>query len=279
MPIAMIAHRFFDTGEVRLHVAEEGEGKPVVFVHGFPEGWFTWRAQMHALAEAGYRAVAPDLRGYGESDKPRGVERYKSSLIADDVAALIRSLDVGPVPIVGHDWGGPIAYRVAMDHPELVSRLVILNAPHPLQFARLLRRSWAQRRRSWYMAFFQLPILPERMLARSHTLARMLGGVLSREELDEYERAFSRPESFTAPLDWYRAAARVRDRPFKTRVIDKDVLVIWGMRDFALTPGCLEGLEEWLPRVRIERLPNAGHFVQHETRDEVSAILLRELRE
>jgi epoxide hydrolase 4 len=276
----MIAHRFFDTGEVRLHVAEEGEpgGKPVVLLHGFPEGWFSWRSQMRALASAGFRAVAPDLRGYGESDKPSGPAHYKSSLIAGDVAALVRSLGVGAVPVVGHDWGAPIAYRLAHDHPELVSRLFILNGPHPAQFARVLRRSWAQRRRSWYIAFFQLPFLPERMLSRRNTLGRMLRGAVSREELAEYERAFPGPASFTPPLDWYRAAAR-GDRPPKNRTFDKDVLVIWGMRDFALGPECLEGLEKWLPRVRIERLPNAGHFVQHEAAREVDAILLRELRE
>jgi pimeloyl-ACP methyl ester carboxylesterase len=274
-----IAHRFFDTGELRLHVAEQGQGKPVVFLHGFPEGWFSWRAQMSALANAGFRAVAPDLRGYGESDKPRGTEHYKASLIADDVAALIKSFGQGAVPVVGHDWGAPIAFRLAMDHPEVVSRLFILNGPHPLQFWRVLRRSSAQRRSSWYIALFQLPYVPERFLSRPNTIGRMLRGAASPEELAEYERAFSTPESFTPPLNWYRAAARVRDRKPKSKIFDKECRMIWGMRDFALTPGCLEGLEEWLPRVKIERLPNAGHFVQHDARDDVSAILLRDLRE
>ncbi|HEY2365888.1 MAG TPA: alpha/beta fold hydrolase, partial [Polyangiaceae bacterium] len=180
---------------------------------------------------------------------------------------------------VGHDWGAPIAYRLALDHPELVSRLFILNGPHPAHFARLLRSNREQRRASWYIFMFQIPFLPERMLARPGTIARMLRGAASPEKLAEYERAFPTPASFTAPLNWYRAAGRVRDRKPKTRVIDKDVLVVWGMRDYALVPANLEGLEEWLPRVRIERLPNAGHFVQHEAADEVDAILLRELRE
>jgi len=283
----MIVHRFFDApaegGTTRIHVAQEGEGKPVVFIHGFPEGWFSWREQMRALSHvkggAGFRAIAPDLRGYGESDKPKGVANYTASRIADDVAALIASLGEGPVPVVGHDWGGPITYRLALDHPELVSRLVVLNGPHPAHFARLLRRNRAQRRASWYIFMFQMPFLPERMLARPGTIARMMRGAATPEQLAEYERAFATPESFTPPLNWYRAAGRLRDRKPKTRVIDKDVLVVWGMRDYALTPANLEGLEEWLPRVRIERLPNAGHFVQHEAAGEVSAILLRELSE
>ena len=278
----MIVHRFFDApnrhGTTRIHVAQEGEGKPVVFIHGFPEGWFSWRDQMHALAGAGFRAIAPDLRGYGESDKPLGVENYKSSLVAGDVAALIESLGEGPVPVVGHDWGGPIAYRLAMDHPELVSRLFILNGPHPLQFNRLLRKSSAQRKRSWYIFFFQLPFLPERVLSRKDTFARMFRGAVPAERLVDYERAFPSRAAWTPPVNFYRAARSKDARP-KTKIIDKDVLVIWGMRDFALGPECLEGLEEWLPRVRIERLPNAGHFVQQEAAADVSAILLRELRQ
>ena len=274
----MIVHRFFDHEGTRIHVAQEGEGKPVVFIHGFPEGWFAWRDQMHALAAAGFRAIAPDLRGYGESDKPRGKENYKASLVAGDVAELIRSLGEGPVPVVGHDWGGPIAYRLAMDHPELVSRLFILNGPHPLHFTRLLRKSAAQRKRSWYIFFFQLPLLPERSMARKGTFARLFRGGVPEDRLADYERAFPNAAAWKPPIDFYRAA-RTRDARPKTKIIDKDVLVVWGMRDFALGPECLEGLEEWLPRVRIERLPSAGHFVQQEAAGEVSAILLRELRE
>ena len=273
-----IAHRFLDTNGARIHVAQEGDGPPVVFIHGFPEGWFAWRDQMHALAEAGFRAIAVDLRGYGESSKPRGTQSYKASLVAGDVAEVIRSLGAGPVPVVGHDWGAPITYRLAMDHPELVSRLFILNGPHPLQFARLLRKSAAQRRRSWYIFFFQLPYLPERSLARKGTFARLFRGAVPADRLADYERAFPSRAAWKPPIDFYRAA-RAKDARPKARVIDKDVLIIWGMRDFALGPECLEGLEEWLPRVRIERLPNAGHFVQQEAADEVSAILLRELRE
>jgi len=275
-----IEHRFLDVpGRPRIHVAEVGKGKPVAFVHGFPEGWFAWRDQMHALAAAGFRAIAPDLRGYGESEKPRGAKHYKASLVAGDVAALIESLGEGPVPVVGHDWGGPITYRLAMDHPELVSRLFIMNGPHPLHFNRLLRKSAAQRRRSWYIFFFQLPFLPERAMAgRKDVFARMFRGAVPAERLVDYQRAFPDVSSWKAPIDFYRAA-RTKDVRPKTKIIDKDVLVIWGMRDFALGPECLEGLEEWVPRVRIERLPNAGHFVQQEAAEEVSAILLRELRE
>jgi pimeloyl-ACP methyl ester carboxylesterase len=274
----MIEHRFFDAGEVRLHVAEAGQGTPVVLLHGFPEGWRSWRAQMEALASAGFRAVAPDLRGYGESDRPRGASHYKVSRIADDVAALIHSLDPRPVCVIGHDWGAPIAYRVAMDYPDLVSRLIILNGPHLAHFQHVLRTSAAQRRRSWYIFFFQLPRLPELGLRRPGSLRKIFRGAAPEDVVVQYEQDFARPGAAEAAINWYRAAGR-RDRPARQRIVDKDVLVIWGMRDAALGPECLEGLEKWAPRVRVIRLPDAGHFVQQEAAEEVNAILLRELRE
>ena len=277
----MIVHRFIDVGGTRLHVAEQGSGPPVVLLHGFPEFWFSWRAQMDALAAAGFRAVAPDLRGYNESDKPRGTGSYRASLVADDVAGVIRSLAAGSVPVVGHDWGAPIAYRLAMDHPELVSRLFILNGPHPEHFRKLLLKSAAQRRRSWYIFFFQLPLLPERALRRRGALARIFRSMATRPEvfgdevIAEYERAFARPGALHAAVSYYRAA-RLRDRRPRGGVTCP-TLVIWGMKDSALGPECLEGLDRYVPGVRIHRIEGASHWVQQEAADEVNAVLLREL--
>ena len=274
----MIHHRMVDGAGVRIHVAEQGppDGPYVVMLHGFPEGWSAWTAQMSALSSAGFRVLAPDLRGYGGSDKPHGIAHYKSSLIADDIAAVIRSLAAGPVVLVGHDWGAPIAYRLVMDHPELVSRLVIMNGPHPTHFVRVLRTSSAQRRRSWYIFAFQLPWLPERQLLRRGTMASIFRGAIDEESLREREQAFAQPYAATAAINFYRAA-RLGDRRPRQPIIDKDVLIVWGMRDFALGPECITGLEPYLPRLRIERLPNVGHFLQEEAPDEVNAILLREL--
>jgi pimeloyl-ACP methyl ester carboxylesterase len=283
----MVVHRTVDVGSLRLHVAEEGSGPPVVLLHGFPEFWYSWRAQMSALAAAGFRAIAPDLRGYGDSDKPPRTADYRASLVAGDIAGLIRSLDAGSaphaVPVVGHDWGGPIAYRLAMDHPELVSRLFILNGPHPDHFRRLLRTSAAQRRRSWYIFFFQLPLLPERALRAPGVLRRMFRRSAARPELftdevmGEYERAFAKPGVVRAALSYYRAA-RTRDaRP--RGGVTCPTTVIWGMKDVALGPENLEGLDRWVPGVRIHRIEGASHWVQQDAADEVNAILLRELRE
>src|SRR5262249_33835635 len=149
------AHRHALVGGLRLHYVEAGAGPPVLLLHGFPEFWYSWRHQLPALAGAGFRAWAPDLRGYNESEKPAGVRNYRVRLLVEDVAGLIRHTGAGRATVVGHDWGGVIAWRLAMDRPELVERLVILNAPHPGAFLRELRNP-AQWLRSAYVLFFQL---------------------------------------------------------------------------------------------------------------------------
>ncbi|MGI8748579.1 MAG: alpha/beta fold hydrolase, partial [Deinococcus sp.] len=151
---------------VTLHLVEAGpaDGPPVVLLHGFPEFWYGWRRQIGALAEAGYRVMVPDMRGYNLSDKPCGVAAYGMEALTGDLLALLDARGYERASVVGHDWGAAVAWSFALRHPERVARLVILNVPHPAVFARTLRRSRAQRARSWYMFFFQLPLLPELLL-------------------------------------------------------------------------------------------------------------------
>jgi len=144
-----MAHRWVDVGGLRLHCVEAGTGPLVVLLHGFPEFWYAWRHQLPALADAGYRVVAPDLPGYNTSDKPPRVRDYRPSVLAQDVADLIMALDAGSAAVAGHDWGGALAWLLAMQHPERLQRLVVLNAPHPIRFLKGLR-SPHQLRRSWY---------------------------------------------------------------------------------------------------------------------------------
>ena len=152
-----------DGAGVRLHHVSAGRGPLVLLLHGFPDFWYGWRRQLPALAAAGFRAVAPDLRGYNLSERPARVADYRIERLADDVAALVRALGADRAHVVGHDWGGLIAWQLAMRHPQVVDRLAILNAPHPARFRRLLLDP-RQGLRSWYVAFFQLPWLPERVL-------------------------------------------------------------------------------------------------------------------
>jgi epoxide hydrolase 4 len=159
-----MGHRWVDIHGLRLHCVEAGAGPLVVLLHGFPELWYAWRHQIPALASVGYRVVAPDLPGYNTSDRPPRVRDYRPSALAQNVADLIVALGAGSAAVAGHDWGGALAWLLAMQHPERVERLVVLNAPHPVRFLKGLR-SPRQLRRSWYMLAFQLPWLPERLVA------------------------------------------------------------------------------------------------------------------
>jgi pimeloyl-ACP methyl ester carboxylesterase len=279
-------HRTVDVGpdadgrHVRLHVASLGEGAvgrpPVVLLHGFPEHWWSWRYQLPALADAGFAVYAPDLRGYATSDKPAGVAAYHVDRLVEDVAGLVRSLGVERVHLVGHDWGGVVAWHVAARRPELVERLVVMNAPHPNLFARELR-TLEQLRKSWYVFAFQLPWFPESRLVRRSTVARTFRGWSRRREhfgdavLDRYVEAIATPGAPTAMVNWYRALVR---RPvLRVPRIDAETLLIWGMDDRALGPRLTVGLEPHVPKVRVARIAEASHWVQQDAPEKVNALL------
>jgi epoxide hydrolase 4 len=274
--------RKVDVGRLALHVVSAGSGAAVLLLHGFPEFWYSWRHQMPALLQAGYRVLVPDLPGYNFSDKPRGVSAFRGQLLVEDIAGLVRSQANGKVRVVGHDWGGALAWALAGLHPELVERLVILNAPHPNLFGKALRRP-KQLARLWYMFFFQLPVLPERRMSKRSSIARALRGsakvkgAFTDEDVARYVEAFRRPGAATASIDYYRAAFR-RARQRLPR-IDAPTLVLWGEDDPVLGLDLLGGLEEHVPRRRIHRVRGAGHWVQNEKPDEVTRELLRFFRE
>ncbi|HUF27261.1 MAG TPA: alpha/beta hydrolase [Gemmatimonadaceae bacterium] len=272
---------------MRLHYVEVGEGPLVVLLHGFPDGPDTWRFQRDALAAAGHRVVTPWLRGYGRSAKPRRVSDYSARELAGDVFALARSLGAPRLAaLVGHDWGGVIGWHVAARHPELVERLIILNAPHPAALARELRHP-RQMARSAYAAFFQLPWLPERLL-RAGDLALVRRGI---------RRMLQRPEAFgeleweairsglaeagalRSALHYYRAAARamLRRRPGAGKglpTVRTPTLLLWGDMDSALGLPLTMGLERWVPGIVVRHFPHAGHWVHWDEPDEVCAEML-----
>ena len=270
-----------NTGEVALHVVMEGTGTPVVLLHGFPEFSYGWRHQMAPLAAAGFQAIAPDLRGYDRSDKPWGVEKYELSRLAADIAGLIRGLGHSRAHVVGHDWGGIVAYQVAMDHPEVVDRLVILNAPHLGRMAEAIRRP-PQLLRSWYVYAFQMPWLPERVVQSETFLRKIFRGWATHPErfgdevIAEYARALRVPGAARAALNYYRAL--VRRIPTSHGTVRAPTLVLWGEQDRALGPELLERLERWVPDLRIQRFPQASHWLQHDEPEAVNAALLAFLR-
>lgn len=272
-----LLHGYAQANGVRLHYVEQGSGPLVVLLHGFPDFWYSWRDQIPALAAAGFRVVAPDLRGYNESERPRGIAAYALDVLAADVAALILALGAAQATVVGHDWGGLVAWHVAMHHPEVVSSLVIMNAPHPRAFRRELTHNWAQKRRSWYIGFFQLPWLPEAMLAVGNRwlLRRVLrrgGPAHSDAELATYLAAFAAPGAMTAALNYYRALLRIRSK--RPVTIACPTLLIWGLRDRFLLPVLAEGTEAWVPKLERHEEPRARHWVQHDAAAAVNAKLL-----
>jgi pimeloyl-ACP methyl ester carboxylesterase len=273
---------------LRMHWVEAGEGPLAVLLHGFPEFWYGWRRQIPALAQAGFRVVAPDLRGYNLTEKPKGVRHYRARLLVEDVAALIRHMGAPRALVAGHDWGGVIAWRLAMRHPELVERLAILNAPHPAIFARELRRP-RQFLRSWYAMAFQLPLLPEAIFrANGYALLERIfrhgthrPDAYTDEDVRRYREAISRPGALTAMINYYRAfgrsAPRLRgdgNRVGADGIVRVPAMVIWGEQDFALNIHNLDGLERYVPDLRIECIPDASHWVPADAPERVNELLI-----
>jgi epoxide hydrolase 4 len=279
--------RYATVNGVRLHYVEAGEGPLVVLLHGFPEFWWTWRHQIPALAAAGFRVVALDMRGYAESDKPPRWQDYRMEILAADVAELIVALGEERAHVVGHDWGAAVAWGVATFHPERVNRLVALNVPHPERMLHTLRTSLGQLRRSWYMFFFQIPWLPERLLRwggrglleRLYQEARP--GAYTAEDLARSDAALMGPDGLRGPINYYRAALRQSPRRAKALFtpISASTLVIWGEQDRHLMAKMADPDPRLVPDVRVERLPNASHWVQHDEPERVNALLVEHLQQ
>ncbi len=276
-----IEHRTVALDGIELHCATSGAGPLVLFLHGFPEYWEAWRGQLEHFGARGWLAAAPDQRGYNLSSKPADVAQYRMRHLVEDVRRRAATLTSEPFVLVGHDWGGGVAWAFANAHPSLLSRLVILNSPHPYTFWRELVSNPAQQEASAYMRLLRSRdaerVLSEDGYRRLWELAFGGGwgpGVLGPERT-RYVEAWSRPGALTGALSWYRAAplyppspgdpgaAAVTLRPedFTIRV---PTLVLWGERDRALLPGCLDGLSTCVPDLEVRRVPDASHWIVHE---------------
>ena len=280
--------RWIRAGDLEFHaiVAGTEDGPLALLLHGFPECWYSWRHQIPVLVEAGYRVVAPDLRGYNLSDKPQGVQQYQIDRLTADIGALIRALGRERAVLVAHDWGGVAAWRFAIDYPEAVDRLVVMNAPHPVTFARALRSDRSQQLKSWYFFAFQLPWLPEALLTLSPAASARLffrrtavrPQAFSDADLEVMAAALAQPGAMRCMIDWYRAAFRFRAAN-KSRPIEAPTLLIWAEDDVALGKSLTSGLERWVPDLQVRYIPNCGHWVQNEAPDEVNGLMLAFLRE
>jgi epoxide hydrolase 4 len=280
-------HEHIAADGVQLHVVIAGKGPPVILLHGFPENWRSWQRQIPALATAGFSVLVPDLRGYNLSGRPKDKNAYRLEHLVRDVAALVHSTGYPKSHIVGHDWGGVIAWSFSGQYPQLVDKLIILNAPHLKIYFQKVRYP-RQMLRSWYVLFFLLRRLPELVLsAKNYRRLREIFErgperkmAFSQEDIEQYIRALASPGALTAALNYYRANVTLATMKQSANAmpIEAETLVIWGERDPALGIELLDGLDKVAPRVCVRRIPDSSHWVQNEAPAEVNRLLINFLR-
>ena len=308
--MAEIRHSFVQTNGIRMHVAEAGEGFPVVFVHGWPELWYSWRHQLQALGDAGFRAIAPDMRGYGETEAPPDPKQYRTSVICADIAGLLDALGIEKAAIVGHDWGGYHIWQFGLRYPERTERLVGLNTPYSppteVPSSAALHGAFGAGDRGYYMLYFQEPGQAEAELGADvrGNLAKIMhrydraqdlwtfatvggdgsgvctniepgGTLLTEAELDVYTEAFERT-GFTGGFNYYRAMDYNWEdaRALASSTITAPAMMVTAENDLILRPQAAEPMRAHIPNLRIEHIKNCSHWTQQERPDEVNALLI-----
>lgn len=280
--LTKLKHEYAYVNGIRFNYVSAGKGKLIMFVHGFPEFWYAWKNQLKEFGR-GYQAVAPDMRGYNLSEKPTRVEQYQVKILVEDLRQLGEHLGHKKFTLVGHDWGGAIAWAFALSHPNYLEKLIVINAPHPAVFDRELRENPAQQKASEYMLMFQRPGEAEKTLS-ANNYAFLIEAVLSEglkqgyfteEDRRAYLEAWSQPGALSGGLNYYRAAhlgppagkGEPASGNFLPGLSDLTVkvptLVIWGDRDPYLLTGNLEGLERFVPDLTVRRIPDGSHWVIH----------------
>ena len=263
-------HDFISTNGIKLHYVTQGEGPLILFLHGFPEFWYSWRRQIPEFAQD-HKAVAVDLRGYNDSDKPESPSAYVMAEFVRDVKGVIEGLGYQRCVLVGHDWGGAIAWSFAYAHPEMLEKLVILNLPHPAKFAAGLTTP-QQLLRSWYIFFFQIPVLPElliqlddyQVLEQAFRKMAIDPSVFTNADIEAYKNAFAKRGAVTAALNYYRNVFESGLTKPDWGVLDVPTLMIWGENDTALGKELTYGTEQYVRDFRIKYIPNCSHWVQQE---------------
>jgi epoxide hydrolase 4 len=274
-----LEHTLITTNGITLHVVQSGpvDGPAAILLHGFPEFWYGWRRQIPALAASGYRVIAPDQRGYNLSDKPRGIRAYNMNALAEDVIGLLDAAGRDRVYLVGHDWGGVIAWWVAQNYPERIDRLAIVNAPHPGAYQRFAMTHPRQGLMSWYIGFFQLPLLPEVLTQHSFWQSPPPGttpDAFTEDDLVMYREAVRQPRALHSMINYYRAAVW---HPAKARIkslrITMPTLILWGKCDRYLVTELAQESAALCDDARVE-LFDASHWLQHEQAEQVNQMLI-----
>ncbi|MEH2338336.1 alpha/beta fold hydrolase [Nostoc sp.] len=272
MPVIELTwkHEYINTNGVKLHYVTQGEGPLMLMLHGFPEFWYSWRHQIPEFAQD-FKVVALDLRGYNDSDKPTEQSAYVMHEFIQDVEGVIKALGYQKCVLVGHDWGGAIAWNFAYAHPQMVEQLIILNLPHPAKFAQGLRTP-QQLLRSYYMFIFQLPWVPELLLQSSdyQAIEKAFKGTavnksaFTKADIDAYKNAAAKRGALTAMLNYYRNIFQQRMLNPSWGVLEVPTLMIWGENDTALGKELTYDTAAYVRDFQIKYIPNCGHWVQQE---------------
>ena len=266
------------TNGIRLHTALGGpeDGVPVFLLHGFPDAWFGWEAQIGLLAEAGFRVIVPDQRGYNLSDKPKGVANYKMKTLVKDILGLADTLGYERFHLAGHDFGAMVSWNLTLGHPERIKRLAIANVPHPSVMGSYLRSHTSQMLKSWYAFFFQIPGLPEWAVRRNNWrfLISAMPDDFTEEERDRYREAWNQPGAMTGMINWYRATFRKISKSTAPSKIKVPTLILWGQQDphisYEMAPLSVDLCEDG----RLVTFEDATHWVLHDEPEEVSQHLI-----
>lgn len=282
--------KFITVGKIQLHVVMAGpeDGEPIILLHGFPEFWYGWKNQISFLAEQGYRVIVPDQRGYNLSDKPRGVKNYTLDTLAQDVINLATALNYEKINLVGHDWGGIVAWWVATMFPDKLKKLIIMNAPYPtIMTNQMLEGNIRQWMKSWYIAFFQIPFLPETLVSLNdyEGMGRLLKesgnpDSFTDEDIIIYRRAWSQLGAMTSMMNWYRAIARnaLENDIRITRRIVTATLLLWGEKDKYLGTELAEASIKICDEGELIFYPTATHWLQHDEAQSVNEEIHRFLQ-
>jgi pimeloyl-ACP methyl ester carboxylesterase len=273
-----VKYVFLATNGVVLHTALAGpeDGEPVILLHGFPDAWFGWEAQIAPLVEAGFRVIVPDQRGYNLSDKPVRVSSYRMDVLVEDVLGLASALGYERFHLAGHDFGAIVAWSLALRAPERLKHLAIANVPHPAVMQRFLRSKPSQILKSWYIFFFQLPRLPELVISARNWwfLDSVMPGHFMAEQRERYRQAWSQAGAKTTMINWYRAIDLRPSRSTQSPRIEAPTLVLWGQVDpylsYEMAPLSVALCEDG----QLVTFPDASHWVLHDKPKEVSDLLI-----
>jgi pimeloyl-ACP methyl ester carboxylesterase len=269
-------HQYITGNGIQLHYVTQGDGPLMLMLHGFPEFWYSWRHQIREFAKD-YKVVALDLRGYNDSDKPSALSAYRVSELMLDVSGVIKGLGYESCTLVGHDWGGAIAWSFAYNYPELLERLIVLNIPHPAKFTEGLKTP-QQLLKSWYIFFFQIPWLPElliqsgdyQFISDAFTKMAVNPSVFTPKDLEAYKDAAAKRGALTGMLNYYRNIFPSLGQGQNWEILKIRTLMIWGEQDTALGKELTYGTQEYVQDLTIRYIPDSSHWVQQEQPDLVN---------